>query len=104
MSKLAVDRKDVAKRAADIADLEAMLNNALSDAELCARGVEIYERLKEAKKNMRYRVDIDEAKRIDIECLDFIRVLSEIKDRRHPKALDQFKTEIKRIGGDVITI
>lgn len=104
MSKVAVDRKNEAKRAADIADLETMLNNGLSDAELCARSVEIYERLKEAKKNMRYRVDIDEAKRIDTECLDFIRVLGEIKDRRHPKALDQFKAEIKRIGGDVITI
>ena len=104
MSKVAVDRNDTQKRAADIADLEEMLNNALSDAELCARSVEIYERLKEAKKNMRYRVDIDEAKRIDQECLDFINVLGEIKDRRHPKALDQFKAEIKKIGGDVIAI
>lgn len=103
MSKVAVDRNDKEKRAADIADLEIMLNNALSDAELCARSVEIYERLKEAKKNMRYRVDIDEAKRIDKECLDFIRVLGEIKVRRHPKALDQFKEKIKQIGGDVIT-
>ena len=104
MSKVAVDRKLTEKRAADIADLEAMLNNALSDAELCARSVEIYERLKEAKKNMRYRVDIDEAKRIDKECLDFVRVLGEIRDRRHPKALDHFKEQIKKIGGDVITI
>lgn len=104
MSKVAVDRKDTSKRTADIADLETMLNNALSDAELCARSVEIYERLKEAKKNMRYRVDIDEAKKIDLECLDFTRVLGEIKNRRQIKLIDQIRAEIKKIGGDIITI
>lgn len=104
MSKVAVDSNVTVQRAADIADLETMLNNALSDAELCARSVEIYERLKEAKKNLRYRVDIDEAKSIDQQCLDFLSVLGQINDRRHPKALDKFREEVKKIGGDVIII
>ena len=91
----------MSKRAADILDLEHMLDNGLGDDMLCRRAIEIYERLIEEKKKFRYRISIEEAGVVDAQCADFKRVLKIIKRRRHAKVLDQFDIDLKRIGGDL---
>ena len=90
-------------RAGDILDLKKILDDALSDDLLNSRAIEIYERLIEAKKNIRYRVDVDEAKLIDAQILDFIALIKEIKRRRSDKVLERFDFHVKKIGGDITT-
>jgi len=79
-------------RATDIADLEKMLNDGESDAELCKRSIEIFERLKEEERRVRRTSNSAAAgQRIKEEVADFEQVIRQIENRRHEHALDAFK-------------
>lgn len=83
-------------RAADIQDLEKMLNDGEGDEDLCDRAVEIFERLRDEERRFRYFVNSPERKRVEDETKDFVHVIDEINERRHEHALDKFKEYLKQ--------
>ncbi|MDO8521430.1 MAG: hypothetical protein Q7S52_04905 [bacterium] len=78
-------------RAADIEDLEKMLNGGGSDEDLCSRSIEIFERLAEEANRYRYSGSGTQRNRIEDEVRDFADVIKQIERRRHEHALDRFK-------------
>lgn len=78
-------------RARDIEELEDLLNNAESDEKLCNQAIEIIERLVEEKKKAAYRGDDFLSQKIAEQEKDFVQVIRNIENRRHPHALDKFK-------------
>lgn len=78
-------------RARDIEELEDLLNNAESDEKLCNQAIEIIERLLEEKKKAEYRGDAFLSQKIAEQEKDFVQVITNIENRRHPHALDKFK-------------
>jgi hypothetical protein len=83
-------------RAADIADLEKMLNDGESDVDLCKRAIEIFERLKDEEKYARRSSGSAATQRVKEEVTDFAKVIEQIERRRHEHALDMFKKFLEK--------
>lgn len=82
-------------RAADIADLEKMLDDGESDTDLCDRAIEVVERLYEDAKRFRHSSNAPQKKRVQDEVHDLQNVLEQIARRRHAHALDKFTDYLK---------
>lgn len=82
-------------RAADIDDLERMLNDGDGDDVLNARAIEIFERLRDELKRFKYSPSVSEKDRLKAEVEDFEDTLKQIEARRHEHALDRFKEYLK---------
>ncbi|HEY9585811.1 MAG TPA: hypothetical protein VJJ02_04460 [Candidatus Paceibacterota bacterium] len=84
-------------RAADIKDLEKMLNDGEGDDALNARAIEIYERiLDEGKRIKRSRGSFKNLEELRGEVEDFEQVINQIETRRHDHVLDRFKEYLRK--------
>lgn len=83
-------------RAADIADLEKMLDDGEGDEDLCNQAIKIFERLRDEVKQHRQSGSGAQKNRIMGEARDFADVIKQVERRRHEHALDGFKKYLEK--------
>lgn len=86
-------------RAPDIKKLEDMLNVPEDDHTLCEQAINICNRLRDDIRAARHGRGTTSGSDLELECIDFERLLAEIWDRRSDSVLNDYVIYVQTYGG-----